>query len=115
MVKLTAAVAEPPGPTTVTAMCPAVGLVAKSAAGTETVMLVPLMVAGVSEYVPNMTVDPAMKFVPVKVRVNVMLCAFVVGLRVVSVGAAVTVNVMPVEGSATPFWTVTLGVPVAAS
>jgi hypothetical protein len=92
-------------------------LVVKSAAGTETVMLVPVMLAGTNPvFVPKVTVDPARKFVPVKVRVNVAPpCALVVGLRLVSVGAAVSVNVVPVEGSAIPFCTVTLGVPTAAS
>jgi hypothetical protein len=111
---------EPPGPSTVTLTVP-LAAIAASLAATESVRLVPLLATtvAVSFSVPSQIVVPVMKPVPVAVRVNALACvAPAVGTVIlVSVGAAVIVNVAEVvEASAElPFWTVMLGVPVVTS
>lgn len=111
------AVVAPVGRSTCTWSGSTVGLVANAVFGTVTVMLVDVMFVGTSPVFPEpkFTVAPVTKPVPVMVSVNAAPpCVADVGLRAVTVGAALTVNGLPVE-VALPFTTVMLGVPAAAS
>jgi len=85
-------------------------------AGTVAVRLVALPKVVASAVEPNHTVDPLTKFVPVTVSVN---CGSPLladdGLKLATVGAAVTVNVLAEEAAALPFWTVTCCGPADAT
>jgi len=85
-VKACADVVPPPGGglVTVTLIGPAV---ATSVAGTVTCSDVAVCMVGVNTFAPKFTVEPAIKFVPVNVRVTPVPAVVLVGLMEVSVGA----------------------------
>jgi hypothetical protein len=112
------AVMAPVGRTTWTWSGSTVGLVANAGFGTVTVTLVEVMAVGTSPVVPEpkFTVDPVTKPVPVMVSANAAPpCVADVGLRAVTVGAALTVKVLELVETTLPFWTVMVAVVAEAS
>ena len=85
-------------------------------AGTTAVSFVALTYVVVSPVVPNMTCAPLTKPVPLAVRVNCAPPLFAeVGLKLVSVGAAVTVKFAVVDGAPPGFCTEMALLPPAAT